>query len=485
MSAPAALRTAPTSGITTLRAARAGARSRPSSGPAAPPPPTRTAVAGIDPLVQRDLLDRPHHVLRREPAGPPPPPRPASSPSGVADLARDRLLRGCRIELHRAAEEVVGVDVAEDEARVGHGRPVAAAAVAGGPGSEPALCGPTCSRPPVVDPGDASRRPRRCSSRRPTGSRSCARSSCSPSHVSPRPRDPAAPDEADVEARPAGVGDDRGVGAGVEPRVVAAGHGRHRRARADRVDRRLATALASRTPPPEVTISTRPPKPAAREPLVEPGAGTRLMTGFSDASIAVDEARRYSRMRRVEPMRERVRNARQAARASSSPTRSSCAGLAIDQSRQTATASTLERRQPSAITPTTAPRRAASTTSPPAPIRSGTSNVSARGTYGLGYGAREVEGLGPAALAEQEDVRVARRRQERGPRVAPGQDRVDRAGRPVDEELGLAASSSSRRDRRIGGRQLDHVEHAPIGSSGVVGLLYERSRRRRPRRRGR
>ena len=106
------------------------------------------AAAGVDPLVQRDVLDRMDHVLageledrgRRRVLGPR-----AESPT----YALDHRLAARRVERHLAAEEEGRIDVAEHEAGVGDRRLVAAPAVAAGPGTAPALCGPTCKRPPL------------------------------------------------------------------------------------------------------------------------------------------------------------------------------------------------------------------------------------------------------------------------------------------------------------------------------------------------
>ena len=77
-----------------------------------------------------------------------------SRPSGLATLLAHRALAAVQVELHLAAEKVVGVEPAEQQVGVGHGRLGAAAAIAGGPGIEPALCGPTRSELPVSDARD-------------------------------------------------------------------------------------------------------------------------------------------------------------------------------------------------------------------------------------------------------------------------------------------------------------------------------------------
>ncbi len=62
------------------------------------------------------------------------------------DPLGDRVPSGVPVEPHLAAEEEVGVEVAQHEVGVGHGRLRAAEAVATGPGRAPALSGPTRSR---------------------------------------------------------------------------------------------------------------------------------------------------------------------------------------------------------------------------------------------------------------------------------------------------------------------------------------------------
>ena len=106
------------------------------------------------------------------------------------------------------------------------------------------------------------------------------------------------------------------------------------------------------------------------------------MSGFSDASMAVEEARRYSRMIGLSAC-ESVYGTPGACWAISSPTRCSCAGLTIDHSRQTAIASTSSSRARSIASATEA-SSSAMNGSPSASMRSRISNVSQRGTYGSG-----------------------------------------------------------------------------------------------------
>ena len=122
----------------------------------------------------------------------------------------------------------------------------------------------------------------------------------------------------------------------------------------------------------------------------------------------VDEARRYSRSAGLSWC-ESVNGTPGRCSASSSPTRSSCAGFDDRPEQADADRLDLELAQPRGDRRSPPASSSGATTSPSAPIRSGTSNVSARGTYGSRVGAREVERVGAAALAEQQDVGVARR----------------------------------------------------------------------------
>ena len=144
-----------------------------------------------------------------------------------------------------------------------------------------------------------------------------------------------------------------------------------------------ATSRASSAPPDEVTTSTRPAKPASRS-RCSTVSMYAVITGLSEASMQVEEARRYSRTHGLSWC-ESVTGTPGRCSARSSPTRSSCAGLTIDHSRQTATASTPRSRSvPSSAT--SAGSSSGFSTPPSGPIRSGTSKVSERGTYGSGYG---------------------------------------------------------------------------------------------------
>ena len=108
------------------------------------------------------------------------------------------------------------------------------------------------------------------------------------------------------------------------------------------------------------------------------------MSGLSEASMAAAEARRYSRM--IGLIRcERVTGRPGSASAISSATRSSWAGLAVDHSRHTATASTPRAGRPASVARTAASSSGIST-SPSAVIRSVIPNVRRRGMYGSAGG---------------------------------------------------------------------------------------------------
>ena len=110
------------------------------------------ALARVDPLLHGDVLDGGDHGVidrARDDAG-----------SGrkldaerIGDGA-DGLLRRRLVEVHPAAEEVVGVDDAEHHVGVGHGRSHAAEAVAGGAGIRARALRPHAKQPARIDMGD-------------------------------------------------------------------------------------------------------------------------------------------------------------------------------------------------------------------------------------------------------------------------------------------------------------------------------------------
>ena len=82
--------------------------------PAAPPL-TSAAGPGIDPLVGCDLLDRARHPLGHQPQhGGGALLEPKAERPG--DMRSQRPLNHLDVEAHRPAEEVAGIDIAQDEA---------------------------------------------------------------------------------------------------------------------------------------------------------------------------------------------------------------------------------------------------------------------------------------------------------------------------------------------------------------------------------
>ena len=110
------------------------------------------ALAGVHPVLHRDLLDRLDHLLagKRQHRG-----------RGLVrrEFQRHRNLlqhvrRGGDVEPHAPAEEVVRVDIAEHDRGVGDGRLLAALAVAGGAGARARALRADPEQPAGIDPGD-------------------------------------------------------------------------------------------------------------------------------------------------------------------------------------------------------------------------------------------------------------------------------------------------------------------------------------------
>src|SRR5262249_29917545 len=108
---------------------------------------------GVDPLVDRDFLDRADHALRGE----------VEDRRGrlerveaerAADLLLDRGAGAVGIELLTAAEEVLRIEYAERQARVGHGQPCPASAVTARPRVGSGALRTDVQQPAGVDPGD-------------------------------------------------------------------------------------------------------------------------------------------------------------------------------------------------------------------------------------------------------------------------------------------------------------------------------------------
>ena len=156
---------------------------------------------------------------------------------GSPDPLGDGRRRAVRVERDGAAQEEVGIDIAEGERGVGHGRLGAALAVAGRARHGPRAVRADMEHAARIDPGDGAA----------AGADAAHVDGRKPRHVAPNarpepclpgPGNPPLADQRDVVAGAAGVGDDGHV-------LVALGSGensprdrRHRRARIQGVDRR-------------------------------------------------------------------------------------------------------------------------------------------------------------------------------------------------------------------------------------------------------
>ncbi len=145
----------------------------------------------------------------------------------------------------------------------------------------------------------------------------------------------------------------------------------------------------------------------------------------------------------------------------SSASASSCAPLRIDQRRQTATASTLPCERPQGRARRLAIERHDDVALRVDPLpdlrRQPPRHVRRR------VGLVEVERVELAALAPHEDVREALGHEQRRSRRAPLEDRVRRARRPVDQEVGGAEQRRDVGAERLGRareRGLEPVDHA-------------------------
>src|SRR5581483_6860865 len=126
-----------------------------------------------------------------------------AQPERLGDVLSERGARRGGVEAHRAAEEVVGVEVAESEGGVGDRRPDAAASVAGGARVRAGALRADVEQAALVHPAD----------RAAAGADRLDVHRREPGHVPEerlaepglaRPGDAAAADERDVVARAAG-----------------------------------------------------------------------------------------------------------------------------------------------------------------------------------------------------------------------------------------------------------------------------------------
>ena len=122
------------------------------SSPAAPPPATTHALARIDALVDViSLIAATMSSLASVRIAP------AAASGSISELTRESIDHGPRrvdVELHLAAEEAVGVEVAEHGRRIGDGRALAAAPVARRAGVGAGALWADPQQAARVDPGD-------------------------------------------------------------------------------------------------------------------------------------------------------------------------------------------------------------------------------------------------------------------------------------------------------------------------------------------
>ena len=126
-------------------------RSAACSGPA-PPKASSAKSRGVEAALDQHRAERAHHVVVGDLHD-----GQCRLLGGAAERpgdARDRLLRRLQIQGHFAAEEVLGVDPAEQQVRIGHGRSLASAAVARRAWVRARALGPDAQHAALVDPGD-------------------------------------------------------------------------------------------------------------------------------------------------------------------------------------------------------------------------------------------------------------------------------------------------------------------------------------------
>ena len=129
----------------------ASATSRACSGPA-PPNGIRVKRRGIVAALDRDRADRPHHVGRDHPEQ-----ALRGALQGEAEPLRERRQRGARrigVERHPAAEQAARGKAPEHQIGVGHGRLLAAQAVAGRARQGAGALRADLEEPVPVEPGD-------------------------------------------------------------------------------------------------------------------------------------------------------------------------------------------------------------------------------------------------------------------------------------------------------------------------------------------
>ena len=352
-------------------------------------------------------------------------------PSFLGDVGLDRVARRLGLQGHGAAEEVGGVDPAEDDRGVGHGGLGAAGAVADRAGHGARALRADVEQAALVDPGDAAAARADALHVHRREARHVAAVGLADPGL-PRPRDAPVAHQAHVEGRAPGIGDDGGIEAAVGLRVGAARDGRHGGAGVDRVDRRARHVgrihgAALRRHHQHAAAEAR--VPQARFQAAQVIAHERLERG-------VDTGRGRPAIlpeRRVEHVREGVGHARQVAlqqRADAELVRGvhdrpeqadsdRLDVLALQRFDDLDDAVLVQRLGHGAVVGDAFGHL-----------------VGDRARHvGLGVGDREVEGLDAPALAEYQDVGMPPGGEEGGARGVAGDDGVDRVRGAVDQHL--------------------------------------------------
>ena len=263
-------------------------------------------LARIDALIDGDVLDGVDHVLADdiEDGG-----------GGLvrADTERSAHLLGNRrrravgIERDGAAQEEVGVDVAQRERGVGQGRLAAALTVAGGARHRARAVGADVQHAARIDPGDGAAAGANAAHVDGGEARHVAANAGAEPRL-PGPGDPPLADQRDVIAGAARVGDDGHALVALGGSEGAAGDGRHRRAGVQRVDRgRRQVGRIDDT-----ALGGHGQQPALEPGVAQPRLQGRQVAGHDRLQRGVDAGARRPPVlpqRRVQAVGERIRHA--------------------------------------------------------------------------------------------------------------------------------------------------------------------------------
>ena len=295
-----------------------------------------------------------------------------------------------------------------------------------------------------------------------------------------RARDAALSHQADIERRTASIGDDHGFGLEVCRGIGMSSHWRHRGAGIDELDGCSGSVVGIqhaglRGHHQHPAGKTRLPQPRGEAPDIPAHQGLeRRIDGRGGRPTILAQAR-------VQAMRKRIRDAWQmrldeladpflVRRLDDRPEQADGDRIDLEgaQSLEDGNyASLVERRLDRAV----------------GHHALGHLEGQTLGHVGLGIGNGEVEDIAPPALAKDQDVGMAARDEECRSRRVAGQDRVNRMGRAVDQQLALLEQFAQGHPM-AGGRQREAREHAldriigcgrslVDGERAIVGLHQE------------